>query len=209
MASAPAQVFEAAAATLNTNELLHHIISAVPIEHWAALRRVSNTWNLVVSKIGYKVDPIRLDFCGCHFCPDKPIYPAHVALEINPVFDSSTELANETSQRYYVWFSEKANLAELTTLEHEFITDPPITQVGMMNQGGATLRVREGIRVGDLLEYFAKMNPDGRLHFAFAMFAVAMERIETEYGEADSSEQDDTSEPGDGDGDDGGSQGRL
>jgi hypothetical protein len=53
--------------------------------------------------------------------------------------------------------------------EHEFITDPPITQVLICENavevvtsgpaGVAILRVPEGIRVGDLLECLRKLEP--------------------------------------------------
>ena len=52
------------------------------------------------------------------------------------------------------------NISTLAGHEHEFITDPPVTHV-MINRGWraecqAILCVREGIRIGDLVDCFSK-----------------------------------------------------
>ena len=66
--------------------------------------------------------------------------------------------------------------------EHEFITDPPITQVLICENavevvtsgpsGVAILRVPEGIRVGDLLECLRKLEPDLNLTYLHAKYVV-------------------------------------
>lgn len=70
----------ARAAVFSTNELLYEILSKVPLNHFASLRRVSKTWNSVVDQIGYCVEPARF-----HAGP-FPEYPETIPITFNPFF---------------------------------------------------------------------------------------------------------------------------
>jgi hypothetical protein len=65
---------------------------------------------------------------------------------------------------YYQGFVPLPIAPELAGHEHEYISSPPLTHV-MMSMGrrgdnAAILRIREGIRIGDLMEYQKKMLPN-------------------------------------------------
>jgi hypothetical protein len=45
---------------LETNELLHQILSGIPAESRHSLRRVSKSWNSVLLSIGYGFNPTAL-----------------------------------------------------------------------------------------------------------------------------------------------------
>jgi hypothetical protein len=62
IAHAEPQTFEATTAVLDTNELLHLIISAVPREYRTSLHRVSKNWQAAVLKIGHVMEPFDYDF---------------------------------------------------------------------------------------------------------------------------------------------------
>ena len=82
------------------------------------------------------------------------------------------------------------SLAELTGRKDELITDPPLSQLMIFagtSEGGlivngqvAVLRVRGGIRIGDILEYFAKLNDLASMAHKGALFAVRHCYIESE-----------------------------
>jgi hypothetical protein len=99
----------------------------------------------------------------------------------------SSQMPNDGIDRDHDWthlldFFKDISLTELTERRHEFITDPPLSQL-MIHAGAselkvivhgqvATLRVREGIRFGDLLEYFGKLDAVASIAHKSASFAV-------------------------------------
>jgi hypothetical protein len=166
----------AVSAVLGITELLLLIVSAVPFENRISIRRVSKTWHAAVSRVGYTLEPV--DYGG-----STPQYSVesggnmYKMLELNR---SSAGLALKKEgrmifgRRFYAVKQVSLGLCNAKKLymhEHEFITDPPITQVlicekpngcGVVASGfaGAILRVRGGIRVGDLLECLRKLDPN-------------------------------------------------
>jgi hypothetical protein len=45
-------------AVFETNELLHHILSQLPVKLRARARGVSRIWHNAISKIGFAADPV-------------------------------------------------------------------------------------------------------------------------------------------------------
>jgi hypothetical protein len=94
-------------------------------------------------------------------------------------------------------------LARLVQHQREFIHKPPVTQALMYSDGNekgqsAILRVPGGIRVGDLLEYFNKMDrvaarPGQDLGFSIG---VIIDHA-PEYSPSSESDDDDESDEGD------------
>jgi hypothetical protein len=167
----------AVSAVLGITELLLVIISAVPFGNRTSLRRVSKTWHAAVSRVGYTLEPV--DYGG-----STPQYSVesggniHAELKLNR---SSAGLLKKVprfiSRHHPSVPAKQADLGlydakKLYMHENEFITDPPITQVlirenpnrmGVVASGFAEvaiLRVRGGIRVGDLLECLRKLDPN-------------------------------------------------
>lgn len=79
---------------------------------------------------------------------------------------------SKEGREYYKRFAPYAS--EIVGHEDEFITNPPLTQVPMcvrqFGDDAAILRVREGIRIRDLVRYQKKMlrtvqSPDVWWHF--------------------------------------------
>lgn len=106
--------------------------------------------------------------------PGLPMYSSIVTIDINPAFpeeapssDGGSELAvttftinpSEEGREYYKGFAPYAS--EIVGHEDEFITNPPLTQVLMcarhFGEDAAILRVREGIRIRDLVRCQKKM----------------------------------------------------
>jgi hypothetical protein len=194
-AHAGPQTFEATTAVLDTNELLHLIVSAVPSEHRTALRRVSKNWQAAVLKIGHVFEPIDYDECpyGDDFARKfdyygyGPVYALENEFALHPMLRCRSHMHNDGIDPDYDWshlldFVRDFSLTELTAWRHEFITDPPLSQL-MIHAGAsevevsvngqvATLRVREGIRFGDLLEYFGKLDAVASIAHKSASFAV-------------------------------------
>lgn len=56
----------ATTSVLNTNELLHLILTEVPFEHRVNLRRVSRVWSKAVSKVGFVLEPVQIAFPHMH-----------------------------------------------------------------------------------------------------------------------------------------------
>lgn len=168
----------AVSAVLGITELLLLIISAVPFGNRISLRRVSKTWHAAVSRVGYTLEPV--DYGG-----STPQYSVesggniHAELKLNR---SSAGLALRKIPRFISRHHPSVpvkqaslglyNAKKLYMHENEFITDPPITQVLICENpnrmgvvasgfaGVAILRVRGGIRVGDLLECLKKLDPN-------------------------------------------------
>ena len=95
---AESQTFEATTAVLDTNELLHLIISAVPREHRTSLRRVSKNWQAAVLKIGHVFEPIDYDVSpyGDDFATEfdyygyGPVYALENEFALNPMLRCSS-----------------------------------------------------------------------------------------------------------------------
>lgn len=139
----------ATTAVLTTNELLTQILSDVPCEPRADLRRVCKTWRDVISKIGFQVSPIEV----CRGYAEKPMhhdtfslpcYPASMKLKINlaagqlgihtssskrlrPGQPSPPDDDNRVDLTLYSKFTTSDQLAKLGLKGHEFVTRPPIT----------------------------------------------------------------------------------
>jgi hypothetical protein len=154
--------FEAATAVFDTNELLHLIVSAVPCEHRTSLRRVSKAWEAAVSKIGYTIRPIGYRVMSNFLRPWMPLCTPSITLKINRVFFSYSSFVSAGDPKTFnILMSTQQDDVIMFELRHEFITDPPITQLAIcssQNPHVASLHVRGGIRVGDLRECLLKIN---------------------------------------------------
>jgi hypothetical protein len=165
------QIFEATTAVLDTNELLHLIISAIPREYRTSLRRVSKNWQAAVLKIGHVFEPFDYDW----YFPDTdlsrstgPIYSMekNFIVKHNPVFFVTGRCVNQMEdsddQRYHASIEHHLSFADVAERKNEFITIPPLSQALMSAdvpgaEQFASLRVRTGIQVGDLVEHYRKM----------------------------------------------------
>jgi hypothetical protein len=98
-----------------------------------------------------------------------PIYALERDLQVkhNTVFflvgRRTNEREDSEDHTYHMTVEHHFSFADLAQRKHEFITIPPLSQVLMdaqVHQGEqlASLRVRTGICIGDLLEHFHKMN---------------------------------------------------
>jgi hypothetical protein len=70
-----------------TNELLHQILSDVPAEYRHRLRRVSKSWNSVLLKIGWHINPTAL--YSESLAEFSPIYVTEKGIHINPVLSDA------------------------------------------------------------------------------------------------------------------------
>jgi hypothetical protein len=169
----------AVSAVLGITELLLLIVSAVPFENRTSLRRVSKMWHAAVSRVGYTLEPVHYGGSTPQYSVESGgnMYGYYQTLELNRspaglvlkkegrmIFGRRFDAVKQVSLGL-------CNAKKLYMHEHEFITDPPITQVlideklnrmGVVASGfaGAVLRVRGGIRVGDLLECLRKLDPN-------------------------------------------------
>jgi hypothetical protein len=213
------QTFQATTAVLDTNELLHLIISAIPREHRTVLRIVSKNWQAAVLRVGHVLEPIYHYWSLCDLDVENdnyglgPVYALEDELALNPVidcisrtYDDGVEPDYESS--YLVTFIKDFSLAELAGRKQEFITDPPLSQLliasGRFEGGGTQVAVlceRGGIRIGDLLEYFGRLN-DVAATYKSASFAVhyCLNESDWEIDEDDLGEAVGGDEGGDGDG---------
>lgn len=159
----------AAAAVLNTNELLQQILSEIPCEHRVNLRRVSKTCNEVVSKAGYAVEPVCVRPSD-ELYENRTYYPNHLTFRCHPAIDynfprrdhiidsmqkrSMMRMLSHNFERF--WIREPG-------IAQEFITNPPITQIGITPYTSVLptigiLRVPEGIRLVHLHDTFTRMS---------------------------------------------------
>jgi hypothetical protein len=83
---------------------------------------------------------------------------------------------------YYQGFVPLPIAPELAGHEHEYISSPPLTHVmmsvGRRGDNTAILRIREGIRIGDLMEYQKKMLPNA--HYPDIWWSFGREAPEVE-----------------------------
>ena len=143
-------------AALNTNEVLHHIFLQLPVEDRERARRVSRTWDHAITKLGYAISPTTTH---ANNYDEYPIYPARMDIRLNPVMTEDSILRTRPSSGY-----KRMTTARVVwrCSEHlrEFLTYPPIMQVSVRYRTlpyGAVIRVRDGVRVGDVVEVLAKM----------------------------------------------------
>jgi hypothetical protein len=149
-----------AAAVFAVPELLFLVLEAVPRQHRTSLRHVSKAWQAAVSKIGHVIEPI-----GCLLIPDDlrpwlPLYLPGVVFKINRVFINYVSCISATDIPTYNMYLDKG-FVETYQLDHEFVTNPPMTQLGIYcgSKGQvASLRVQGGIRVGHLRECLSKLD---------------------------------------------------
>lgn len=160
---------EATTAVFDTNELLHLIIGAIPRENRTSLRRVSKAWRAAVLKLGHVIEPIGYRFRLDLWRPGAPMYPLLIKLKHNPIVSHrnkgwTTMVMSDVPGSYDMLLNRSPrpkSVAKPGQLDHEFITDPPITQLALCCSAYgqvASLQVREGIRVGHLVEHLAKMH---------------------------------------------------
>jgi hypothetical protein len=150
-------------AIFETNELLHNILLHLPVKFRARTRRVSQVWRYVVSKIGYTIDPGFKDSQAPRFYPFL-FYSAYTNIRINPIFTETGY--NPGGNRVFVRISCRPLYTSTLLHRQEFITAPPITTISFgfdVNDRDATLRARDGIRVGDLVDIFDKMRTQASL----------------------------------------------
>jgi hypothetical protein len=164
------------------NELFGLILERVPVQNRSQLRRVSKTWNSIVIYIGHIIDPVDAEpFEVRHksieigdliwIDEDEHCYEADFNNLINP------GLENDLYPSFWLFdnaqmgaFELPSDVSSLLTKREEFVTTPPITTLMLAlasvefdvcvddeHWGHATLRVRTGIRVGDLLDMFSKI----------------------------------------------------
>jgi hypothetical protein len=193
IAHAEPQTFEATTAVLDTNELLHLIISAVPREYRTSLRRVSKNWQAAVLRIGHVFEPIDHD----HYLYDwavadgfyglGSVYALEDKFALNPVLRCSSRTHDSRDPDYElshdVDFVTGLSLTELTGRKHQFISDPPMSHLmihaektyergEVVDCHVANLCVRGGIRIGDLIEYFEKLDGLLPMLYKYGRFAV-------------------------------------
>jgi hypothetical protein len=156
----PTDPFSAAMnAVFEINELLHQILLHLPLKLRVRSRRVSQAWNHVVTKIGYYVDPGFMYNRAVSPFP-FPIYSAYKRIRLNPIFDDTFIRPDKEQTRVYIRIACKPPYSSLLLRRQEFITSPPITKIKFgfgINDGNAVLVVRDGIRIGDLVDLLDKM----------------------------------------------------
>jgi hypothetical protein len=175
---------DAAETVLGIPELLLLIISEVPLNNRTSLRPVSKTWQAAVEMIGHVLEPAGYGCWGISF-DSFPSVPGYLVESGGGEFmglkhNGSSGLPLKKVHAYNFHRSDYAaktvglglyNRKKLLMHENEFITYPPITQVlicakhtgrwysGIRDRGVASLRVRGGIRIRDLLECLEKLDP--------------------------------------------------
>lgn len=169
--------FQAATAVLETNKLLHLILSEVPRVNRISLCRVSKTWKTAVHKIGYVFEPVAYSplFSAKH--PSLPVYPSEAhnnarGLKMNPETHGwETLFVNTTHQDPgidAVGCMIDEDFQDLAPYALEFLTRPPVTQAMIAKRSDepgcwasredvAVQRVPGGIRVGDMVECLFRM----------------------------------------------------
>jgi hypothetical protein len=199
---------DAAEAVLGISELLLLIISEVPLNDRTSLRPVSKTWQAAVERIGHLLDPAGYGCWGISVdsFPSVPGYSVESGGRefMRLKHNGSSGLPLKKTHSYN--FRDRSDYAakqvglglynrkKLLMHENEFMTDPPITQALICakhtgrkyswtrDRGVASLRVRGGIRIRDLLECLEKLDPTltrTRLHAKYYVrFAWQLRRTE-------------------------------
>lgn len=146
---------------------LQHILAMVSAEDRAQMRRVSRLFNKTFTRIGYHLDPL---FMRNHLSIEDlmPYYTNKIAIKPNlRVFEAGTD---EETRGYCSPRPKRQPCAELDRRRTEFVTALPISTCvifAMHNRdfvktlfrtAGPNTKRPEGIRVGDLLDIFDKLN---------------------------------------------------
>lgn len=185
------QAFEDADAVvtvLGIPELLLLIIAEVPLDCRTSIRRVSKTWQAAVEKVGHTLDPVSYGFFRYYDHkylrnPNLPLYPPEIELSPNLALGchgTKTSLGLRLQHWSYAldfaydWGSpgRPGHIGR----DHEFTTNPPVTQL-VLSAGQdddarvANLRVPGGIEIGDLRHYLSKMVPEENLGDKCAHFS--------------------------------------
>jgi hypothetical protein len=176
--------FEAATAAtraLGITEILFFVIPEVPLHERTSLRRVSKLWEAVIEEVGHALEPIGYERgVPVHLMEsqDRALRPnLHAGLTRSLRRDYESHVAYGQHVRQVDL--RLKDLDRLGRHKHEFITDPPITQVYVEatpldrpESEFATLRVRGGIRVRDLRECFEEVMPSEQFHIRVVSFGV-------------------------------------
>ena len=179
--SNPTNTIPARTAVFETNELLQLILSSAPASHLVNLRRVSRTWNTVVTSIGYALAPTHQHtdpvYPSMIFTPPPPVY--------TPAYSPATPLAFhpaitiKTKNAWLPWPHGESSKHQINVrvncdfiapalyapdLRQQFLTDPPITQLYLKSyptqHGSASAKLDlqdKGIRVWDFAEAMRKL----------------------------------------------------
>jgi hypothetical protein len=157
----------------DTNELILLIIEAVPREYRTPLLRVSKAWQAATKKLGHVLEPTGYEclFRSGVSRPGLPLYQCVIAFKFNRAIFNHTSYPGHPStgvKNSYTTLAPHPSMdpAELSQLQHEFATHPPLTQMALSDNHGhvASLRVPGGIRVGHLMEYLPKITQRSGSH---------------------------------------------
>ena len=218
--SANVQKYEApaVAAVLETNELLHLILTELPREHRTSVRCVSKAWQAAVEKIGHVFEPEGHAVCerpGLCNHPSTPLYTSHVAFRFHPALHSAkfvkghlhaSACIGESRTNYHRiialghfrdGFACDKNIARvLTENKHEFITSPPMTELSTSQawRYPTILRVSGGVRFGHLLEHLLEVTHVDSPQCANISFATQLCNVEPGSETPDSSSEDEDEE---------------
>jgi hypothetical protein len=156
-----------------TNELLHQILSDIPAEYRYPSRRVSKSWNSVLLSIGCGLNPTAL-YSGS-LANFSPIYVTAKGIRVNPILEDARvpfffwDKGRRLGWPQYITFAGDYRTPQgcVALSQHldEFITWPPITMLSLVGnasdrhpEASVVLRVKGGIRVGNLLEVLRKLD---------------------------------------------------
>lgn len=172
-------VEDAGSRVFGINELVRLILERVSSESRAPLRRVSTTWDSIISELGYAFSPAPEGYFGnsLEFINDEgPFYGLDFTIRINQNLNSSKGPLNRPSTAF-VALEDVHDRSELLSRRQEYISTPPITTIMvalrctgchphqvMYHQSHAILKEHTGIRIAHLLNTFDKM----RLHVPLA-----------------------------------------
>ena len=211
--SANVQRYEApaVAAVLQTNELLHLILTELPREHRTSIRCVSKAWQAAVEKIGHVFEPEGHTVCECRrLYSVVPLYTPHVNFRFHPEFSHLESLIGsfhvstcigESRTNYHRTvalghfthgFAHDQNIARLLAHnKHEFITSPPMTEFSTSQawRYPTILRVPGGVRLGHLLEHLIEVTQVDSPQSANMSFATQLGNVEPESESLDSSSE--------------------
>ena len=159
-------------------ELAGLILKSLPVQARARLRRVSRSWDSIISKIGCAVEPTfrsehnRDSWGSLSTHEDSLVYKVDFALHFHPAINSSTDNpSSRTNSIKEVKIKVVADFSKLHARQQEFITWPPITTVRLnlekvlhyhsyrmaVRRAPAILEERTGLRIVHLLDAFNKM----------------------------------------------------
>lgn len=161
-------------AALGITELLLPIFSAVPLEKRTSIRPVSKSWQAAIERVGHALEPIGYHQCrfGGTWVDFEPAYQTQYHMSFNGRCLGSRHYSAQAASPSFktsvtTEFLNLSNMEDFAKCRRKFTTIPPITQVvmptrsvedGAFEDGRvAILRVRGGIRVEDVLEYFEKL----------------------------------------------------